>query len=328
MTRMRDAEVVIAVLTFRRHTELATLLRELVEHIESSETDASILVVDNDEVPSARDIVLGMKRARYVHEPRPGIAAARNRALAEVDPNQLLVFIDDDERPQPGWLDALVGCWQATRPAAVAGPVVSVFDATPDPWIVAGGFFVRPTRRTGTEMRAAATNNLLLDVAAIRRLNLRFDEGFGLSGGSDTLFTRSLVLGGGRIVWCNEAVVLDVVPAERLTRRWVLRRAARMANSGARAQLVTAAPGFERCWVNARLLVAGTARLVIGVGQMALGALSARQRHRARGARLIARGRGMLLAVGGLVVAEYERSTSPASDSRVLAASIADRTTC
>ena len=81
---MTDVDTVIAVLTFRRPDDLVGVLHDLVEHTAASEADASILVVDNDEAPSARDDRRpAHPGVRYVHEPRPGIAAARNRALDE-----------------------------------------------------------------------------------------------------------------------------------------------------------------------------------------------------------------------------------------------------
>ena len=92
---------------------------------------------------------------------------------------------------------------------------MSRFAETPDPWIAAGRFFDRRRLPTGTDLEVAATNNLLLDLAVVRRLGLRFDAAFGLSGGSDTLFTRELVASGERMVWCDEAIVYDIVPTDR-----------------------------------------------------------------------------------------------------------------
>ena len=80
---------------------------------------------------------------RYVHEPEPGIAAARNRALDEAGPADLLVFIDDDERPVDGWLARLVETYRVDRPTAVVGPVVSEYEQQPDAWVSAGRFFDR-----------------------------------------------------------------------------------------------------------------------------------------------------------------------------------------
>src|SRR5215203_6026996 len=107
---MQPRRVLIAVLTYRRPHDLDAALESLVAHLSSASTDADILVVDNSPEGGAKQqVALARARARrairYAHEPQPGIAAARNRALLEANAD-LLVFIDDDERPQAGWLDA------------------------------------------------------------------------------------------------------------------------------------------------------------------------------------------------------------------------------
>ena len=305
---MTRPSIVIAILTYRRPTDLEELLPLLVEHVSTSAwPEASIMVIDNDERPTAAEIAAEYTSVRYVHEPRPGIAAARNRALRESTNERLLVFIDDDERPRDGWLAGLLETWDRYRPAAVVGPVVSTFAAPPDPWIDAGGFFVRLRHPTGTTVRLAATNNLLLDLEVIRSLDLRFDDRFGTTGGSDTLFTRGLVHAGHQIVWCDEAIVTDVVPPERSTRDWVIRRAERMGNSGSRVALVLAPSGMRRWLVRVGLIGGGLARVVVGGGRSMFGRVTRSQWHHARGARLLARGRGMLGGALGTVVAEYAR---------------------
>ena len=76
---------------------------------------------------------------RYVVEERPGVAAVRNRALDETTERDLLIFIDDDEDPEPGWLAALVGMWATTGCQAVAGPVIPVYEVEPEEWVRQGG---------------------------------------------------------------------------------------------------------------------------------------------------------------------------------------------
>ena len=231
--------LVIAVLTFRRPEDIALALPRLAAQAgtilagpaqgpldEPAGPPATVLVIDNDPEASARPIVeqlAGTLRpglVRYVHEPRPGIAAARNRALREAASSALLVFIDDDEVPSAQWLAQLVDLQRSSGAAAVVGPVISEYEHAPEPWIEAGKFFHRRRLATGTPLGVAATNNLLLDLRQVRGLRLSFDERFGLSGGSDTLFTRQLVQRGGSMLWCDEAVVVDRVPSSRLTRGW------------------------------------------------------------------------------------------------------------
>ncbi|WNB85075.1 glycosyltransferase [Cellulomonas sp. ATA003] len=174
----------MAVLTYQRPDDLTAILPMLVEHV-GPYADATVLVVDNDPAAGAAGSVrgLGDQRVAYTHEPVPGIAAARNRALDEAGDADLLVFVDDDERPEPGWLDALVSTHAREGSLCVVGPVVSRYERDPEPWIVDGRFFDRRRLPTGTELQVAATNNLLIDLRQLRAIDLRFDERFGLSGG-------------------------------------------------------------------------------------------------------------------------------------------------
>ena len=99
MVGRQQISVVIAVATFRRPDCLARILPPLVEQAGQLGAAASVLVVDNDPDGGAAHYVLSIASptVRYVHEPRPGIAAARNRALDESAAADVVVFIDDDE---------------------------------------------------------------------------------------------------------------------------------------------------------------------------------------------------------------------------------------
>jgi hypothetical protein len=246
-------------------------------------------------------------RARVVHEPTPGIAAARNRALDEAGGADALVFIDDDERPDPGWLDALIATWTATGAAAVVGPVRSTFTGPLDPWIEAGEFFRRRRLATGTPIDVFATNNVLLDLRQVRASGVRFDVRFGETGGSDTLFSRELSRAGARMVWCADAGVVDVVPAERLTRQWVLRRALRSGNALSRTSLAVEPSAAARTALRLRLSAEGLARIVAGCATILLGTVARSLRHRAGGARTLARGLGITAGAWGYTYAEYRR---------------------
>jgi len=303
--------VTVITLTYRRPSDLADALTSLVDHV-SRVPGAELLVVDNDTVPSARDAVTPWTvdhPVRYVHEPTPGIAAARNRGLAESGDSELVVFIDDDERPCDGWLEALLDTHARERCVGVAGPVVSVFDAEPDAWIRAGRFFDRLRHPTGTELEVVATNNLLLDLGAIRAWGLEFDAAFGLTGGSDTVLALQIRALGGRLVWCDEAVVTDVVPASRATRSWVLRRGFRMGNTGSRARLHVVRGASRRLGLRVRLAGQGAARVLGGGASALVGLLTGSLPRRARGVRTVVRGAGMLLGAFGYVYAEYARTT-------------------
>lgn len=308
MDEQATRRVVVAVLTFRRPDDLAELLPLLVE--QATEVDADVMVVDNDPEGSAREDVtaFGDPRVRYVHEPHPGIAAARNRALDEAHGAEVLVFIDDDERPGEHWLARMVELYRRERCAAVVGPVISEYAHEPERWITEGQFFARRRLPTGTTVEAAATNNLLLDLREVDQLGLRFDERFGLSGGSDTLFTRRLTRAGRRIVWCDEAPVVDAVPAHRLTRRWVLQKAFRSGNSWSRTSLEMCTSGGERLRQRLVLTARGLVRFLGGAARFLAGVVTRSMARQARGLRTLLRGAGLVTGAFGYTYVEYRRA--------------------
>jgi succinoglycan biosynthesis protein ExoM len=303
------SRIAVVVLTYRRPDGIARILPQLLEQAGSITPPAEVLVIDNDPSATAQPLVSATGGVRYVHEPRPGIAAARNRALVETSDVDALVFVDDDEEPGPSWLAELVAAWRRTGAAAVTGPVEPAFAATPTPWLLASGRFARRRATTGTVMRSAASNNLLLDRAAIGRLDLRFDDSFGLTGGEDTAFTRELVSRGGLIVWCDEAPVLDHIPIERMSRSWVLRREFRSGTSWSRMRLVSGPPA-GRPLVRFDLAARGILRIAAALLRWGWGAVTLDITHRARGACLAAGNAGLVAGAFGHRYREYGREAS------------------
>ncbi len=228
--------VVVAVLTYERNAHLPELLEALLAQAAECSISANVLLVDNNPTALAEPIVAESSDPRlfYVHEPEPGIAAGRNRALRWSWGSDAIVFIDDDERPDPGWLEALITTANATRAAGVTGPVMRRYPFPPAPLVRGMRRWDRVRRPTGSRVPAASTANLLLDLRFLRGAGLAFDPDFGLSGGSDTLLTKQLIQAGGDLVWCDEAIVLDYVVDERLTPAWLLQRARRVGNTHAR----------------------------------------------------------------------------------------------
>ena len=266
----------IAMLTYRRNDYLAQVIPELLAQADDvcdAQTTVSVLIVDNDPQAGARAVVEAARAALaggqaeagessgqagpsgsadsdaaatsrlvYVHEPEPGIVAGRNRALSQAHGSDALVFIDDDEIPSPGWLKALVSTWRAQGCAAVTGPTPPTFEVDPSAWVTASGAFDSWEAADGAQVRSADTGNLLLDLAVVEDLGLRFDPRYGLTGGEDSLFTRQLTRAGGVIRFAAGAVVTKRVPAARARRTWVLERSLRSGSSWARVRIDTAGP--------------------------------------------------------------------------------------
>lgn len=305
----------IGMLTFHRPDDLRAVVPLLLHQVEDVASrswphgrpvEVRIVIVDNDPAGSGEAIVRSFAGPiGYAIEPLPGIAAARNRALDETTDADILVFIDDDERPHDGWLARLYATHLATGAAAVAGPVISEFVGDLDPWVAAGAFFRRRRLPTGTPISIAATNNLLIDRRQIDELGLRFDRRFGMSGADDSFFTCSLARSGARLVWCDEAIVTDVVPAERMTRDWVLRRAFSSGNSTSLVAVALREGVVSRAVVRLRQLGRAALRGAGGGGRFVVGLLLRSPHHQTRGLRTLARGAGMAIGLLGLSYQEY-----------------------
>jgi GT2 family glycosyltransferase len=314
VARTGAVPVTVAIPTYRRPDDLGLLLPLVLEQARELGADGrwavDVLVVDNDPEGSGAAAVRRHEAPglRYVVEPAPGIAAVRNRALDETAGARLLAFIDDDERPLPGWLGELLATWSATGAAAVSGVILAEYAGELDPWIRAGEFFVRRRMPTGTGIAVAACGNLLLDLDQVRRSGVRFEAALGLGGGEDTLFSRRLALAGGRMVWCDESAAVDRVPAERMTRRWVLTRAWSHGNAAVLTDLRLAASRPARLAVRVRGVIRGALRVAGGAVRWCWGVLRRSDRHRARGLRAVLRGAGMIGGACGLVYQEYARS--------------------
>ncbi len=318
--------VTVALATYRRTAMLQDLLPHLLKQAGALGVRAEVVVVDNDSAGGARPVVETVRAAtgtaglHYVHEPRPGIAAARNAALSaalsdgspyEVPPGpreRALVFLDDDETPASDWLQALVRCWRTTGADAVAGPVLSHLPPDADAWVRGSGAFARRRRPTGTALATAATNNLLLDLGTLQALGLSFDDRFGLTGGSDTMLTRQLVSRGGRIVWCDEAIVSEWVPSTRATRGWVLRRKRRSGNVTARVALEMAPGPRQRAKVRAGLSARAVSRMARGILLSLVSRLRSDVATRALYECDVASGAGLLTGLYGHRVTEYLRT--------------------
>jgi GT2 family glycosyltransferase len=92
-----------AICTRERPDDLARALPAVLQ----AAAGRPVVVIDNRPVTDATRAVVGRFPAvQYVREDRPGLNAARNRALAEAV-TDAVAFCDDDAVPEPGWLDAL-----------------------------------------------------------------------------------------------------------------------------------------------------------------------------------------------------------------------------
>ncbi len=269
--------VAVCACTFRRPEGLAALLEGLLgqRSLRMTPPEVLVLVVDNegsDRSRAACEAACGRGlNVRYLVEARRGISFARNRALdavpAETD---FIAMIDDDERPEPDWLEELLLAQAATGADVVQGRVQPAFAHDAPAWIRGGGFFGYPSPgptsraevwRDLQRVDAAATNNVLVRASAVSGLGLRFDPRLGLTGGEDALFFRSLRATGYRIVYAERAVVTEDVPSNRATLSYLWHRSYRDGSKRLAAKLWLKPAGSARPWrVRGRLALRAAAQ--------------------------------------------------------------------
>lgn len=237
---MAEPYVTVCACTYRRPEGLRALLGGLATQRFKAIAPPRIevVIVDNEGSAEARAICEQVGQAtglaiRYVHEPRHGIPFARNACLDHVAADaSFFAMIDDDEVPEPDWLEQLLLAQACVDADVVRGSVVPVFPDGAPAWIRNGDFFGWPKQRRagagtaladGAELASASSNNVLVRAAAVRALGLRFDTTLTFTGGTDALFFRQMKLAGCRIVYAAGARVREAVPAQRATFRYLWR---------------------------------------------------------------------------------------------------------
>jgi succinoglycan biosynthesis protein ExoM len=231
--------VSVCVATCGRPIGLANLLGALEVLEMPPGTTLQIVVVDNDSSESARAVCdeAAARHAyslRYVVEKRRGIPFARNAALAvALSDSDFVAFIDDDETPESDWLAELLRVQEYYNADVVTGPCLPRYVEPPPSWIVDGAFHETPRHPTGTLRHVAFTHNALVRAAVFEIVDRYFDESMALNGGDDAEFFTRVFTAGFQIVWADNAIVRESIPASRSTWRWILQRGFRVGTSSA-----------------------------------------------------------------------------------------------
>jgi succinoglycan biosynthesis protein ExoM len=221
----------VCICTFKRPALLANLLVSLQDQATDDLFTYSIVVVDNDCDQSAKATVLSFKEKTPLHiqyqvEPEQNIALARNKAVENAKGN-FVALIDDDEFPVNNWLLKLFNACKEFHADGILGPVKPYFQTVPPKWIIKGKLWERETFKTGfilKDARYTRTGNVLLDISLFIE-SKPFDPRFGKTCGEDADFFDRMIKRGKLFIWCDEAPVFELVPQERNTRTYLLKRA-------------------------------------------------------------------------------------------------------
>jgi succinoglycan biosynthesis protein ExoM len=222
--------VVLCIPTFKRPKMLARLL-DAVAQLQTA-ADLSVIVADNDaENHAGLDLCHQMRGYRWpmraVIAQKRGIAQVRNVLIEEALKTScdFVAMIDDDEWPEPGWLDAFLAGAHQTRADVLQGSILFGKAGAAD----GHGDIRRPT---GPIAMLQGAGNLLIRRAVLEETEAPwFDPAFALSGGEDREFFVRLSHAGRRFAWVDEARAHGDIPATRTSLSWLLAHAYSVGNS-------------------------------------------------------------------------------------------------
>lgn len=220
--------ICICICTYKRPLPLKRLLESLRDQQTEGAFTYSIAVADNDVTESGRATIEEFRANSevpivYVVQPERGIARTRNCVISQAH-GDYLAFIDDDEFAIREWLMLHYKACANYSVDGVLGPVIRHFDGEAPKWLVKSRFFVRKVMPTGlaVQWEGSRTGNVFLKSSVIAGEAAPFNV--GMRTGDDCEFFKRKAEAGFRLIWSAEAVAYEVIPPERWTRVYQIRR--------------------------------------------------------------------------------------------------------
>lgn len=217
--------VSIIIPTFCRPTRAVDAARSALA--QACEVPFEVVLVDNDPDASALGPLRALDDPRVVvvHEPRPGVANARNAGLRAAK-GDFIAFLDDDEIAPADWLAQLMRVRSEHKADVVFGPVRTRLASPPrDHRAYFEQFFARdPDHAEGVIEKFYGCGCSL-----VRRAALPSAEPFSVErneiGGEDDLLFQTMEAAGARFAWAPGAWVWETPEASRVTLAYTLKRA-------------------------------------------------------------------------------------------------------
>ena len=223
--------VSIIIPTQRRLMGLELATRSIFAQSGVDFSKLELVIVDNDQVPSAMPLVAHLKTeaplfVTYFHAPESGVANARNAAVKQAR-GSLLAFLDDDEEANPQWLTALLQVQAEFDADAVFGPVRGRIPKGTSPHRAYLEWFFS---RLGSDVPGQidgyyGCGNSLIRRAAMPDGPAPFSAARNLIGGEDDVLFEHMKASGARFVWSPLAWVWEDPLPERLSLAYTFSRA-------------------------------------------------------------------------------------------------------
>lgn len=228
----------VALCTHNHRDRLQRTLRGFVQLVPPG-CPWELLIIDNassDGTPqllAAADWHTPQMIVRVVREEKLGLSNARNRAIQEAK-GEYIVFMDDDETPDPNWLGAYHTVILARRPDALGGRIEVMFEDGERPaWLQDDllGFLGHLDHGGAARRLASPGTPIFGGNFAFRREVFdsigMFDAALGRkgstnTGGEDTEIYRRMIRSGCNVWWVPDAMIHHRIQVDKLRRRYFL----------------------------------------------------------------------------------------------------------
>lgn len=168
----------------------------------------------------------------YVHEPQLGLSAARN-AGARACEGEVIVFLDNDVRVEPGALNAYAEAFAAYPQAgAFGGPLKPEYETPPPDWLLPYLPWSVVGLDHGRDNRLMKEPHLIGSNHALKRevlLEMGLFDDIGATGkrggvGEETRLQERILASGRALVYVAGGLVWHYVPAGNCSPQWALAR--------------------------------------------------------------------------------------------------------
>ncbi|NNL20405.1 MAG: glycosyltransferase [Ignavibacteriaceae bacterium] len=251
-TNQIDKQIIcsVCIATFKRPALLRKLIQSLFEQKKIEDIILEIIIVDNDIERSAKEIVSEFSDTSsvtisYYEQPIQNIALTRNMSI-DKSSGHYIAIIDDDETADNYWIRNLIDTIENFNADAVFGYVLPVFPPSTPVWIQQREIYFMPMGKTGDPALSYYTTNCMIKANKVKKLNLRFDPEYGLSGGSDRVFFDLLSEHKFQFVVCREAITYEKVPAHRTKLKSICSRQIQKGNNYGRIVIASGNNTFHK----------------------------------------------------------------------------------
>lgn len=213
----------ILICTYKRPLLLKKCIESVINQITTHEYE--VIVCDNDNHESARDIVANYESIIYCVQPLQGLSNARNK-IVSLASGDFVLFIDDDEYAAPNWISRMMDCQMKYNADVVLGRVIYEIPSSFPKYIKDSVYFIKKLRLDGeaAKFNEGYTGNTLVKRELFLLRNPPFLTEFNFTGGEDSNFFNYLLAQNILIIFCNSAIIYEIQDEKRLKLTWFFNR--------------------------------------------------------------------------------------------------------